>query len=276
MNMKLLFENWRKFALLTEGGEAFKDEEGNPETVSIQRAAVQPTLDDFLERHLKPAGVSEYQPIGSTGKKSLSGDLDIVVSSGDFEPKEFKNKLLSDLKDTIGDEEVKLLGQNIAVRYPIMGNDEHVQIDLMLSPNIRHTGWLMSGTGDEEVKGTFRNYLLNFVASLRRTPHSRITISYPGGFQRKELPQQFDPNDPKSKRKWQNVGEKVSDPEELLKALGINANPEEVNNFVDLVQHLLTIPEIAPRLKEFPEYIKNIPYNEEEKQKAINYLLSVI
>ena len=39
--MKLLFENWRKFALLVEGGEAFKDEEGNPETVSIQRAAVQ-------------------------------------------------------------------------------------------------------------------------------------------------------------------------------------------------------------------------------------------
>ena len=274
--MKLLFENWRKFALLVEGGEAFKDEAGNPETVSIQRAAVQPTLDDFLERHLKPAGVSEYQPIGSTGKKSLSGDLDIVVSSGDFEPKEFKNKLLSDLKDTIGDDAVKLLGQNIAVRYPIMGSDEHVQIDLMLSPNIRHTGWLMSGTGDEEIKGTFRNYLLNFVASLRRTPRSRITISYPGGFQRKELPQQFDPNDPRSKRKWQNIGEKVSDPEELLKALGIDANPEEVNNFVDLVQHLLTIPEIAPRLKEFPEYIKNIPYNEEEKQKAINYLLSVI
>ena len=274
--MKLLFENWRKFALLVEGGEAFKDAEGNPDTVSIQRAAVQPTLDDFLERHLKPAGITEYQPIGSTGKKSLSGDLDIVVSSGDFEPKEFKNKLLSDLKDTLGDEDAKLLGQNIAIRYPIMGSDEYVQIDLMLSPNIRDTGWLMSGTGDEEVKGTFRNYLLNFVASLRRTPRSRITISYPGGFQRKELPQQFDPNDPKSKRKWQNVGEKNSNPEELLKALGINANPEEVNNFVDLVQHLLTIPEIAPRLKEFPEYIKNIPYNEEEKQKAINYLLSVI
>jgi len=274
--MKLLFENWRKFALLVEGGEAFKDEAGNPETVSIQRAAVQPTLDDFLEQHLQPAGVSEYQPIGSTGKKSLSGDLDIVISSGDFEPKEFKNKLLSDLKDTIGDEEVKLLGQNIAIKYPIMGSEEHVQIDLMFSPNINHTGWLMSGTGDEEVKGTFRNYLLNFVASIQRTPHSRITISYPGGFQRKELPQQFDPADPKSKRKWQNVGEKVSDPVELLKALGITANPEEVNNFADLVQHLLTNPKIAPRLKEFPEYIKNIPYNEEEKQKAINHLLSVI
>jgi len=274
--MKLLFENWRKFALLVEGGEAFKDEAGNPDTVSIQRAAVQPTLDDFLERHLKPAGITEYQPIGSTGKKSLSGDLDIVVSSGDFEPKEFKNKLLSDLKDTLGDEDAKLLGQNIAIRYPIMGSDEYVQIDLMLSPNIRDTGWLMSGTGDEEVKGTFRNYLLNFVASLQRQPRSRITISYPGGFQRKELPQQFDPADPKSKRKWQNVGEKNSNPEELLKALGINANPEEVNNFVDLTQHLLKMPKIAPRLKEFPEYIKNIPYNEEEKQKAINYLLSVI
>ena len=36
------------------------------------------------------------------------------------------------------------------------------------------------------------------------------------------------------------------------------------------------MPKIAPRLKEFPEYIKNIPYNEKEKQKAINYLLSVI
>ena len=274
--MKLLFENWRKFALLVEGGEAFKDAEGNPDTVSIQRAAVQPTLDDFLERHLKPAGITEYQPIGSTGKKSLSGDLDIVVSSGDFEPKEFKNKLLSDLKDTLGDEDAKLLGQNIAIKYPIMGSDEYVQIDLMLSPNIRDTGWLMSGTGDEEVKGTFRNYLLNFVASLQRQPRSRITISYPGGFQRKELPQQFDPADPKSKRKWQNVGEKNSNPEELLKALGINANPEEVNNFVDLTQHLLKMPKIAPRLKEFPEYIKNIPYNEEEKQKAINYLLSVI
>ena len=57
--MKLLFENWRKFAMLAEGGEAFKDEAGNPETVAIQRAAVQPTLDDFLERHLIPAGVAE-------------------------------------------------------------------------------------------------------------------------------------------------------------------------------------------------------------------------
>ena len=274
--MKLLFESWRKFSLLTEGGEAFKDGMGNPETVAIQRAAVQPTLDDFLTRHLQPAGVAEYQPIGSTGKKSLSGDLDIAVSSDDHEPKEFKNKLLSDLKSTIGDEEVKLVGQNIAIKYPIMGNDDFVQIDLMISPNIRHTGWLMSGTGDEEIKGTFRNYLLNFVASLQRQPRSRITISYPGGFQRKELPQQFDPSDPKSKRKWQNVGDKISDPVELLKALGLTANPEDVNNFVDLTQHLLTIPTIAPRLKEFPEYIKNIPYNKEEKQKAIDYLLSVI
>jgi len=271
-----LFENWREFTFLTEGGEAFKDKDGRSETTFIQRAAVQSTLDDFLERYLKPAGVMEYQPIGSTGKKSQSGDLDIVISSGDSDVIEFKNDLTSKLKKTIGDNNVKLLGQNIAVKYPIVGSNEFVQIDLMASPNITHTSWLMTGRRVSEVKGAFRNFLLNYVASLQRTPRSRNVISYPGGLQKKELPLQFDPDDPKSKTKWQNIGSKISEPVEILKAIGLDANPEDINTFEDLVQYLLSVPAIAPRLSGFVDYIKDISYNEEEKNKAIKHLLAAI
>lgn len=273
--MNKLFQNWRDY-LLKEGGNAFKSPEGKLETVSIRKEDVHPTLQHFFENHLIPSGVEEYLPIGSTGKKSLSGDLDIVIDTEGRDKKE----ILSLLGASLGVANVKLVGQNIAVKYPIIGSSgEFVQIDLMLSSNAHNAAWLMSGTGDDKVKGIFRNLLLNYVAYLRAKQgdgRTKVSISYPGGLQKKVLPPEFDPSDPKSRRKWKPVGEKITDPQEILNILGLKIKKNQVENFDDLVSHLITEPTIAPHLEGFEKYIENIRYDEAEKQKAVEHLRAAI
>ena len=61
------------------GGIAFKDSQGKSLASGVERQYVQDTLDDLFKNHLKDAGVLGYEPVGSTGKKSIAGDLDIAV-----------------------------------------------------------------------------------------------------------------------------------------------------------------------------------------------------
>ena len=66
--------------------------------------------------------------------------------------------------------------------YPIIDSEEgnFVQIDLMLRSSPEDTAWLMSGTGDDQVKGVYRNLLLAFIAKIRsktdNDPNSKMTI----------------------------------------------------------------------------------------------------
>ncbi len=61
------------------GGIAFKDSQGSSLASGVERQYVKDTLDDLFANHLKDAGISGYEPVGSTGKKSIAGDLDIEV-----------------------------------------------------------------------------------------------------------------------------------------------------------------------------------------------------
>lgn len=272
--MKLLLEGWRRFVAditLKEGGNAFKDSEGNLLTACIGQENVQPTLDSFLSNHLEPAGISSYFPLGSTGKKSQCGDLDIVVSYED------KKDLLGKLQSTLGNENAKLVGRNIAVRYPIEGSDgQTVQIDIMLDSNPEHTAWLMSGAGDGKIKGVFRNLLLAYVANIRSRqgdPHSKMSLTFPGGLQKKQLPKEFDPNDSKSKRKWLPVGDKVSEPGEILKELGINASPESVSDFESLLS-VLEKSDVSEHLGGFLDYIA--PFAARMPEEPVKQLISYL
>ena len=272
--MKLLFENWRKYLkseILAEGGYAFRGAEGQQLTTTIRMSEVGPTLQHFSENFLKPAGVERYYPLGSTGKKSSSGDLDIVVGTGGEDTKTFKTSLLSYLQANLWavNGEARLIGSNIAVMYPIVDSEEgnYVQIDLMLSSNPEDTAWLMSGTGDDQVKGVYRNLLLAFIAKVKSKTdgdaNSKVTIQYPGGLRQ----QKYDG------KKWivQNV---ISDPKQILQALEINADPLDVETFDELATVLASDSRYLPHLKDFEEYLATSRTPEEEKQKALSVLMS--
>jgi len=256
----------RKAKRLVEGGRAFRDASGDPITVAIAQDRVKPTLDHFSRNVLGPSGVQEYGPIGSTGKRSVSGDLDIAVPITGDDPKRFKCDLLSQIQQIVGPDSVKIVGSNLAVAYPIIGTpDQLVQIDIMLAPDLRGTTWLMAGHGDDRVKGVYRNMLLALVAKRlgeeMSTPDEvvKATLAFPGGLT--------------IKKNGQVVMQRTSDPEMILSVLGIDATPEQVRTFEDLVSVIRRSSRYAPILDVFPEYIKHLFKKDPEgAQRAVDHL----
>ena len=232
--------------ILFEGGNSFKNTEGEHLTTEIDLENVQLTLDDFFSNHLSQSGVSSYMPIGSTGKKSKSGDLDIVVGTpSNIDIKGFKNRLLDDINISLTDGDAKLEGQNIAVMYPIQGSQlgEYVQIDIMLSQCPGDACWQMAGTGDGEIKGAYRNILMGHLAKRISQdptndmfPNEKIVIVSPGGLRYKRIKQSATghPHSKKNNRKWENTGPLISAPEDILSILRIDLAPEEALTFVDV------------------------------------------
>lgn len=260
-------EGWQ----IQEGGLAFRRSDGSPLTVPIFLDQVKPTLDHFARHVLRPAGVKEYRPIGSTGKKRLSGDLDIAVqvpTSSDV--KKFKRILLSRMRDILGADRVKLVGQNLSVAYPITGSSNKlVQVDVMLTYDLLGTAWLMSGRGEDRVKGVYRNLLLALVAKRMGEEMSspseavKMTLSFPGGLT--------------VRRNGKIVMSQVSDPSTILKILGIDAAPSEVSSFEGLVQVLKRSPRHVAFLRDFPTYISwALRSDPNGAQRAVDYLKSAL
>jgi hypothetical protein len=228
------------------GGEAFKGPNG-PLTTGIRREEVAATLQALLQEILKPVGIDSFVPLGSTGKKDMSGDLDIAVGPIPVDDpkalKAIKDGLLKNIQGIVGPDRAKLVGQNIALMVPITGSqDRFVQVDMMLSGDPQKTGWLMSGTG-EGVKGVYRNLMLAYIAKLRseEQPGTKITISFPGGIQ--------------VLKDGQTVVPRTEDAEAIISTLGIPAKPSEINTFEELVTILARDPSISGRLEGYETYI---------------------
>ena len=242
------------------GGEAFKGLDGQHLTTPITKSEVSPTLNRFYQI-LKGVGVQDLVPLGSTGKKEISGDIDVAI--GPFAPEELKQKkaeIVSYLKQELGDDKAKLLGQNIAVMFEISGREnEYVQIDVMLSLSPTDTGELMSGTG-VGVKGVYRNLLLAYIAKLRSTDDAKITISFPGGVQVARGKEILIPRTEKLK--------------EILGILGIDS-VTDVSTFENLVEYVATNPELSNSLYGFKEYIQRY-LDDPKTAKDANLAISVI
>jgi hypothetical protein len=179
------------------------------------------------------------------------------------------------LSECLGESEVKKVGAIVCVRYPIKGTqiNEFVQIDLMTSRDPSGTAWLMSG-GD--VKGVFRNLLLNLIAKQRSIQltekynrNVKISIAYPGGMLIKKSGMKIFEN-------------RITCPRHMMKILRINAQPEDIRTFKDLVNYCASDPGIRPALLEFSnrvtgatemnyiaEYESKMP---EEALRATNYI----
>ena len=159
---------------LQEGGNVFKDAQGRPVTQRISQADIASTV-AWLETvtgldlsHDRDENGVPIKWLGSTGKKSDSGDLDLAVDATEITKAELKGMLdawatknKQDPKDW-----TRLTGEAVHFRTPIQGDPKrgYVQTDFMFMPNMEWgTFWLGGGTGSA-YKGVFRNVLMSSIA----------------------------------------------------------------------------------------------------------------
>lgn len=150
MNLEnLLAEN-----LLSEmGGNVFDF------TSRIPRENVQPTIKEYEKQVLNKIGIDKFKPLGSTGKKSSSGDIDLGVET-DMSVKEIGQKL-NDINIAN-----RPAGTQVWTEFPQYGPDgkkldSTVQIDIMLGDlEWMENAYYSPAEEESKYKGAHRNLLL--------------------------------------------------------------------------------------------------------------------
>jgi hypothetical protein len=159
---------------LLEGGNVFKDAQGQPVTQRIKQADIPSTV-AWLETvtgldlsHDKDENGIPVKWLGSTGKKPDSGDLDLAVDANEITKAELKGQLdawaIKNKQDPR--EWCRLSGEAVHFKTPIQGDPKrgYVQTDFMFMPNLEWgTFWLGGGAGSA-YKGVFRNVLMSSIA----------------------------------------------------------------------------------------------------------------
>lgn len=150
---------------ILEGGNVFKDEQGNPRTGRIQLADIVPTV-RWLE------GVTgldlENNMLGSTGQKPSSGDLDLAVDSTQVDKQTFAQKLDDWTKSQGQDPKqwVRKSGTSVHLLTPINGDPRQgfVQTDFMFLPKPAFSKFVLRQDPGSEYGGSTRNVLINSIA----------------------------------------------------------------------------------------------------------------
>ncbi len=160
---------------LLEGGNIFKTLSGESLTQRINRDDV-PTTIEWIESKTNIKFPMETW-LGTTGRKSSSGDLDLAVD----ETKTTKEDLIKVLLTAgVDAKDIKKSGDSVHVRAPIAGDPKNgfVQADLMFGD----PGWQafsMSGAPEEsKLTGMSRHVIL---ASIVSVLHPGLKWSYKHG-----------------------------------------------------------------------------------------------
>jgi len=151
--------------MLTEGGNIFKDPQGQPLTQRINLIDIKPTV-AWLEQ-LTGLQLLDNM-LGSTGLKPTSGDLDLAVDSNKVDKEQFFQKLSTMIKQNGQDPRdwVRKTGTAVHLLTPIGGqsNRGFVQTDFMFLPKPEFSKWILRSDSQSEYKGATRNILINSMA----------------------------------------------------------------------------------------------------------------
>ena len=151
--------------ILGEGGNVFKDADGNPRTQRINLADIKPTV-TWLEK-ITGLPLADNM-LGSTGTKPTSGDLDLAVDSNKVDKEEFFKKL-SDMISARGEDPknwVRKSGTAVHLLTPIAGRPRtgFVQTDFMFLSKPDFSKWILRQDPSSEYKGATRAVLINSMA----------------------------------------------------------------------------------------------------------------
>lgn len=154
--------------ILNEGGNIFKNPDGQSATQRINKQDVDPTL-AWLE---KIVGVDLINnKLGTTGIKSTSGDLDVAIDAEKNQKPDIEKKLVAFVQQNYPQDDpkqwVRKSGISVHFKTPINGNQANgfVQTDLMFGdPEYMKFG--LKGIGDEKspYKGAHRLIMIASVA----------------------------------------------------------------------------------------------------------------
>jgi len=154
--------------LLSEGGNVFKDADGNPLTQRINQSDVAATI-MWIEQ-LTGIDFPREHWLGSTGKAVTSGDMDLAVDASQVSKEQLAAKLTQWAQSHGQDPKqwVKKAGE-VHLRTPIAGDPRRgfVQTDFMFLPNLDWgTFFYNQGTGSA-YKGLVRAVLMSSIAKTQ-------------------------------------------------------------------------------------------------------------
>jgi hypothetical protein len=150
---------------LLEGGNVFKDAEGQPLTGRINQSDVPATV-AWLEQ-LTGIEFPRDRWLGSTGKAPTSGDMDLAVDTSEISKDQLAQKLMQWIvSHKLPPAEWIKKGGEVHLRTPIQGRPElgYVQTDFMFFPNLDWGTFFYSGGEDSAYKGMNRNVLMSSIA----------------------------------------------------------------------------------------------------------------
>jgi len=150
---------------LLEGGNVFKDADGQPLTGRINQSDVPATV-AWIEQ-LTGLEFPRDRWLGSTGKAPTSGDMDLAVDTGEISKDQLAQKLMQWIvSHKLPPAEWIKKGGEVHLRTPIQGRPElgYVQTDFMFFPNLDWGTFFYSGGEDSAYKGMNRNVLMSSIA----------------------------------------------------------------------------------------------------------------
>ena len=220
--------------LLSEGGNVFKDADGNPLTQRINQSDVAATI-MWIEQ-LTGIDFPREHWLGSTGKAVTSGDMDLAVDASQVSKEQLAAKLTQWAQSHGQDPKqwVKKSGE-VHLRTPIAGDPRRgfVQTDFMFLPNL-DWGTFFYNQGEGSVyKGLVRAVLMS---SIAKTQGLKVGIN--GMFDR-------------------NTNELLSkDPDEVARTiLNKQATRKDLSTVETIYAALARDPQRDIKLKDFKEYL---------------------
>jgi hypothetical protein len=151
--------------MLLEGGNVFKDADGQPLTGRINQSDVPATV-AWLEQ-LTGLQFPRDRWLGSTGKAPTSGDMDLAVDTSEISKDQLAQTLMQWIvSHKLPPAEWIKKGGEVHLRTPIQGRPElgYVQTDFMFFPNLDWGTFFYSGGEDSAYKGMNRNVLMSSIA----------------------------------------------------------------------------------------------------------------
>ena len=221
---------------LFEGGNVFKDADGNPLTGRINQSDVAATV-QWLEA-LTGLQFPRERWLGSTGRKPTSGDMDMAVDASEISKEQLAAKLTQWAQSHGEDPKnwVKKAGE-VHLRTPINGKPEngYVQTDFMFFPNLDWGQFFYGGAEDSNYKGMNRNVLMSSIAK-----QLGLKVGANGMFS----------------RTTNQLVDGGMDPDYVAKTLlGKNATRENLKNVESIYAALAKDKDRDAKLKDFRDYL---------------------
>ena len=236
---------------LLEGGNVFKDAQGQPATQRINQADVPATI-AYLENVLGME-FPEERWLGSTGRKPTSGDLDLAVDLGEINKDQLAAKLTQFVQSQKQDpREWVRKGGEVHFRTPIAGdsNKGYVQTDFMFFPNLDWGTFFYGGAEGSNYKGMNRNVLMSSIAKALG-----LKVGANGMFS----------------RTTNELVKGGQDPNYVAKVLlGPAFSRENLKNVESIYKALSNDPDREVKLKDFREYLAREGLQEPQQSVAEN------